>query len=99
MRLLLISISVLCSAVGASINAQGHSFEKKVETIIGMVDKYHYSPRAIDDEFSSDVFTGFVELIDRNGWYLTSSDVERLRKYEPSIDDLMEAYILAKEKA
>jgi len=91
MRLLLISISVLCSAVGASINAQGHSFEKKVETIIGMVDKYHYSPRAIDDEFSSDVFTGFVELIDRNGWYLTSSDVERLRKYEPSIDDLIKA--------
>ncbi|MCK4763240.1 MAG: carboxy terminal-processing peptidase [Candidatus Aminicenantes bacterium] len=48
---------------------------------------YHYSGKAIDDEFSQKAFKEYLELQDVNKRYLLKADIERLQKYKDKIDD------------
>lgn len=51
------------------------------------LDKFHYSPKAIDDSFSSDVFSLYLERIDGSKRFLTQEDVEVLEAYRDKIDN------------
>ncbi|HEX4373114.1 MAG TPA: S41 family peptidase, partial [Puia sp.] len=64
-------------------------YEKILRDVGVMLEDVHYSPKAIDDKFSKEVFTKYLsEKVDVEKDILLKSDIETLRgKYETKIDD------------
>jgi len=58
-----------------------------VDLVSYVLDKLHYDPKIINDDFSIKVYDEFIEAIDSQKRFLLESDIEMLSKYRLSIDD------------
>ncbi|MEK9756308.1 MAG: carboxy terminal-processing peptidase [Bacteroidota bacterium] len=58
-----------------------------VDLVSYVLDKLHYNPQIINDDFSSNVFNEFIEAIDSQKRFLLKSDIDNLRQFEFLIDD------------
>jgi len=55
--------------------------------ITRMVSKFHVEPRAVNDAFSANVFSGMLDKTDEDRMFFTKSDIDRLSAYRTTIDD------------
>jgi carboxyl-terminal processing protease len=55
--------------------------------ITRMAEKFHIKPRALDDNFSSDMFNLLIKSLDREKIYFTKDDLNNLEKYRYQLDD------------
>jgi carboxyl-terminal processing protease len=62
-------------------------YEKILRDVGVMLEDVHYSPKAIDDKFSKEVFTKYLSEVDNEKDILLKTDIEALNKYETKIDD------------
>lgn len=62
-------------------------YEKILQQVGAMLEQGHYSPKKIDDAFSKEVFSKYLEAIDPEKQLFLKSDVEQLRQFENKIDD------------
>ena len=60
---------------------------KLLSTIGHLLETEHYSPRKIDDEFSKDVFKGYLKALDPEKNIFLKTDIDALRVYESKLDD------------
>lgn len=67
--------------------SQNTDFCHQATMIVKTAEKYHYSPRDIDDKFSELLFAEFFNLLDPNGFYLTQSEITQLETYRLELDD------------
>ncbi len=51
------------------------------------VKEEHFQPKAMDDNFSGDVFNLFLQRLDYNKKFFLQSDIDELKKYKSKIDD------------
>jgi len=58
-----------------------------LHAVMNFLDQAHFTPKAVDDEFSKKVFTNYLKSIDGAKRFLTQEDVEKLKPYELLIDD------------
>ena len=58
-----------------------------VDLVSYVLDKLHYDPKIINDDFSIKVYDEFIEAIDSQKRFLLESDIEMLSKYRLFIDD------------
>ncbi len=58
-----------------------------IETVMRTIQEGHYSPKSLDDTFSSRVYRRCVSNFDPEKIYFTQQDVNKLKAYEFSIDD------------
>ena len=58
-----------------------------VDLISYVLDKLHYDPKIINDDFSIKVFDDFIEAVDSQKRFFLESDIEMLSKYRLLIDD------------
>jgi len=62
--------------------------KQKLLTAIGqLLEEQHYSPKPINDAFSKQVFTKYLEELDGDKTLFLQSDINSLKKYETTIDD------------
>jgi len=54
-----------------------------------VLERGHYSPVAIDDDFSKKVYKKYLNNIDPTKRFFIQSDIEEFSKYESSIDDMI----------
>ncbi len=70
---------------------KGHASEDKrqvvLETVMGVINAVHYSPKALDDTFSSRVYHRMVTAFDYDKLYFTQQDINKLQNYQYKIDD------------
>lgn len=67
---------------------------KKVHTAVSALTRrhlgrYHYQPRAIDDELSRQMFNDYLESLDPSKAYFLASDIEYFRSNELKLDDFL----------
>src|ERR1700722_15126095 len=62
-------------------------YEKILRDVGEMIAQIHYSPRPIDDSFSSEVFRKYLNGIDPEKKILMQSDINSLRRFQYTIDD------------
>jgi carboxyl-terminal processing protease len=62
-------------------------YEKILHDVGEMIAEIHYSPRPIDDSFSSEVFHKYINGIDPEKKILMQSDINSLRRFQYTIDD------------
>jgi len=58
-----------------------------VDLVSYVLNKLHYDPKIINDDFSIKVYDEFIEAIDSQKRFLLESDIEMLSKYRLLIDD------------
>ncbi len=49
----------------------------------------HYSPKSLDDDYSSRIFDGYLKVLDPNKIYFTKEDIDGFEKYRNKIDDFL----------
>ncbi|MFZ9718478.1 MAG: S41 family peptidase, partial [Chitinophagaceae bacterium] len=62
-------------------------YEKVLHLVGEMLQDGHFSPRTIDDRFSKDIFTKFLQSLDPDKIYFLEGDVAQLKKFETLLDD------------
>ncbi|MEA1787692.1 carboxy terminal-processing peptidase [Arenibacter sp. GZD96] len=58
-----------------------------LELITYVLEKGHYEPKAINDDFSVQVFEDFITVVDPTKRYFLESDISEFEKYKFQIDD------------
>lgn len=61
-----------------------------IEMITHMVNRYHFNPVPIDDNFSKGVYKDYVKALDPTKRFFLQSDIEEFSKYEDKIDDMIQ---------
>ena len=60
-----------------------------LELLTFVLEKGHYSPVRMDDDFSKMVYTKYLDNIDPTKRFFLQSDIDEFQKYETSIDDMI----------
>lgn len=58
-----------------------------LELLMFVVEKGHYSPAAIDDNFSKGIYKDYVQALDPSKRFFLQSDIDEFSKYETQLDD------------
>ena len=67
--------------------AQSLKYQKQLITLKRVIEREHYNPRAVDDQFSSDLFDRFIERLDEDKLYFTADDIKQLSVFRLQLDD------------
>ena len=62
-----------------------------MQTLMRGLERYHYSPQDIDDNFSERVFDRALEMMDGGKRFLTLEEVNELQVYRTQLDDEAQA--------
>lgn len=62
-------------------------YEKIFQQVGEMLEQAHYSPEAIDDKFSKEIFKKYLASLDGDKNIFLQTDIRDLKKYETRIDD------------
>ncbi|MCB0636187.1 MAG: carboxy terminal-processing peptidase [Lewinella sp.] len=62
-----------------------------LQTVMRSMDRYHYSPQTVNDEFSEKVFHTMLENFDSGKRFLLQSEYEQLAAYRHDLDDQITA--------
>ncbi|HTN08875.1 carboxy terminal-processing peptidase [Agriterribacter sp.] len=68
-------------------NPPATRYEKILRQVGVMLEQGHYSPKKIDDAFSKEVFSKYLEAIDPEKQIFLRSDIAQLKQFEDKIDD------------
>jgi len=58
-----------------------------LELLAFVIEKGHYSPAEINDEFSKGIFKDYIDALDPSKRFFIQSDIDEFRQYELMLDD------------
>ncbi|MCB9264342.1 MAG: carboxy terminal-processing peptidase [Lewinellaceae bacterium] len=82
----IIAIAILAAAIYPQVE-DGEKEAVLMQSIITGFSQLHFRPKAIDDEFSKDVYDFYLDQIDGSRRFLTEKDIARLEPYKLKLDD------------
>lgn len=86
---LVVSSALVCGAL--VVNSQSEKDQSLVAIIMQGLESFHFQPQKINDDFSKEVFKEHIDNLDHYKRFLLQSDIKKLKKYETSIDDEINA--------
>ncbi|MAY84956.1 MAG: hypothetical protein CMP59_12575 [Flavobacteriales bacterium] len=90
MKLISISLSlVLLLCNFTTLLAQGNSYCNQSQELYKTLNKFHYSPTDIDDDFAEFVFNKSIEALDPFKLLFSHADIEALDAHKHSIDNYL----------
>lgn len=82
-----------CSFTTKKIDPGDNGKEEVLSELITFVlTNYHYSPKAIDNDFSKKIYHEYLNSLDPRKRFFLKSDIEEFSKYEESLDDQLKAH-------
>lgn len=87
----LIALFALVAAVRPEVAPPGDKASVIVQTMLSNLERYHYQPAEIDDEFSTKVYDYYLNDLDGARLFFTQNDIEQFAPYRTLIDDQSEA--------
>jgi carboxyl-terminal processing protease len=91
-KILLVVLTLSLALVGFSLfpSKKASDPEKDkllIELLTFVIEKGHYSPAAIDDNFSKGVYKDYLNALDPSKRFFLQSDIDEFARYEMQIDD------------
>ncbi len=87
----LLIIAAIAGFLSFKYSAHGQSSQQKrklvLETVMKTIQQGHYSPKVLNDTFSSRVYHKLVHEFDYDKLFFTQADINKLKAYEFKIDD------------
>lgn len=62
-----------------------------IQIITLALEQLHFEPKELDDEFSKEIYSDYLELVDPLKRYFLKSDIDGFKKFETKIDDQLRA--------
>ena len=84
--LLLIPVAAI-AFVSYTYIGQNDKEEAIDQIVMQSLNKSHYSPKEVNNDFSEKVFKLYIQRLDYNKKFLTQPDINELKKFEHSIDE------------
>ncbi len=88
---LILMLAVIVSAAACSFTTKVENDPDKDKLLIDLISyvlgKGHYDAKDINDDFSKEVFSDYIDALDPLKRYFYKEDIEEFRKYEKLIDD------------
>ncbi|WP_136669345.1 carboxy terminal-processing peptidase [Flavobacterium sp. H122] len=60
-----------------------------LDLITYVIEKGHYDPAAMDDNFSKGVYGNFIDALDPSKRFFLESDIKEFKQYELQVDDML----------
>ena len=67
--------------------SQSLNYQKQVITLKRVIEREHYSPRPVDDQFSSELFDRLLARLDERKLIFVADDIKQLSAYRLKLDD------------
>ena len=83
-----------CSFTSNTINGSDKD-QLLLQLISYVLEEGHYVEKDFDDQFSSNVFDSYIEILDPYKRYFLESDIKLFEKYRLDIDDQIKNYDLS----
>lgn len=80
-------LSIWAFRAKETLNGGSSKQEELLTAIATIIEKKHFSPKEINDNFSKQVFEQYLETLNPDKNILLQSDIKTLKKYETLIDD------------
>ena len=68
-------------------NADSDKDKMLLELLTFVIEKGHYSPATIDDNFSKGIYKDYIQALDPSKRFFLQSDIAEFSKYETQLDD------------
>lgn len=88
LAVLLVGISVVAFTKNNK-NVTDNPKQKLLTTVVDLIEKQHYAPQTIDDNFSKKIFNKYFDELDGDRILFTEGDINSLKKYETTLDNEM----------
>ena len=62
-----------------------------IEIIAYVIDKGHYNPKEMNDDFSKSIFNSYLEILDGQHRYFLKSDINNFSRFKTDIDDQLKS--------
>jgi len=91
MTLLLVSFLALAAVDAGTSLVLEPSIDQRYATNLAtkFLTNWHYKDTRLDDELSSQIFDGYLKLLDPNKVYFLSTDIEAFERYRKGLDDAL----------
>ncbi len=93
-RSLPVLLVLLCCALFIGFRSMGTNhadppgkYEKILHNVADILQQVHYNPKKIDDAFSKEIFSKYLETVDVEKNVFLQSDIQSLKKFELKIDE------------
>ncbi|MDD3005510.1 carboxy terminal-processing peptidase [Flavobacterium sp.] len=83
-------VAILSAALLSFLPKEKNDPEKDkalLQLITFVIEKGHYNPKSIDDDFSKSLFTNYINSLDPSKRIFLQSDIDEFSKYETLLDD------------
>lgn len=86
-KLLFLIPAAAIALISATVIVQSDKEEAIDQLLIQSLNSLHYSPQAVDNDFSQKVYKLYLQRLDYNKKFLIQSDVDELKKFDKLIDE------------
>ena len=82
-----VSLSLLAFKSNFSSSSDPEKDKLLIELLTFVLEKGHYSPATMDDEFSKGVYKDYIEALDPSKRFFLQADIDEFSKYELELDN------------
>ncbi|TDD76333.1 carboxy terminal-processing peptidase [Flavobacterium caseinilyticum] len=82
-----ISVTLFAFKLNASKASDPEKDKLLLELLTFVIEKGHYSPATIDDDFSKGIYKDYIEALDPSKRFFLQADINEFSKYETQLDD------------
>ena len=82
-----ISVTLFAFKMSGSKDNDPEKDKLLLELLTFVIEKQHYNPAAIDDNFSKGIYKDYIEALDPSKRFFLQSDINEFSKYEYQLDD------------
>ncbi len=83
--------SLLVTPDSLKVLAPKDYYKSETELINTIISRYHYNKVSLNDSLSEEIFTKYINTLDRNKSYFLADDIKKFEKYNDRLDDLIKA--------
>ena len=87
LAVVILSVSLFAFKINFNKNDDPEKDKMLLELLTFVIEKGHYNPAAIDDNFSKGVYKDYIEALDPSKRFFLQSDIDEFSKYETQLDD------------
>jgi len=87
LALVLLSVSLFAFNMKSSNEGDPDKDKLLLELLTFVIEKGHYNPAAIDDNFSKGIYKDYIQALDPSKRFFLQSDIDDFSKYETDLDD------------
>jgi len=87
LTVVLLSVTLFAFTITPSKSVDPEKDKMLLELLTFVIEKGHYSPAAIDDNFSKGIYKDYIEALDPSKRFFLQSDMDEFSKYETELDN------------